>query len=305
MSSNRVTVILNASSGRQRGDDTAEEIRSAFEARGVTPEMVVVKRGTSIEKAAKEARDGPSEVVVVAGGDGTICGVASALAGSDKLFGIIPAGTFNYFGRSLDLPEDVQQAVETIVGGKTRKSSVATINDTVFLNNASLGAYAAILQTREGIYKRWGRSRFAAYWSVIKALATLRSPLKITLTVDGEEFRYRTPLVFAINNAFQLDQMGLGGRECIEAGQLVVMVAPNTNRLGLLWNAARLAVGMAKKETDYHMHCGTEIDIKMKRHSRPVARDGELGRMRGPLKLRIQRDALNLIVPADLDREVR
>jgi diacylglycerol kinase family enzyme len=129
--------------------------------------------------------------------------------------------------------------------------------------------------------------------------------LRITLTVDGAQHTYRTPLVFAINNAFQLDQMGLGGRECIEAGKLVVMVAPNTSRFGLLWNAAMLAFGMAKKETDYHMHCGTEIDIEMRRKSRPVARDGELGRMKGPLKLRIQRDALNLIVPADLDREVR
>ena len=306
MKPEQVVVILNKGSGRQDGTERKSRISDKFKSHGIETHFVEFSPGSDLVKITrKAAQDWPDATIVASGGDGTICGVAAGMVGQSNQMGIIPSGTFNYFARSLNMPETVEEAVDVIAHGKTRATDVSTINDKVFLNNASIGAYAAILQTREGIYQRWGRSRVAAYWSVVKALATLRSPLKLTVTVDGKSFKHRTPLVFVLSNAFQLNQMGLSGEDCIADGGMVLLVAPDTNRWGLFKHAAALGLGLAKRKTDYEMHCGNEIDLEMPHRSRPVARDGELAKMRGPFKLRMKRAALTLIVPPEATDTVR
>lgn len=306
MKPDSVIVILNKGSGLKDGQDRKEKISERFRHHGLETKFIEFEPGQDLKMIArKAAEEAPRAAIVASGGDGTICGVSAGLVGSENRMGIIPSGTFNYFARSLDLPETVEEAVDVIALGKTRPTDISTINDEVFLNNASIGAYAAILQTREGIYDRWGRSRFAAYWSVVKALATLRAPLRLTVTVDGKLFQHRTPIVFAISNAFQLKEMGLSGGGCISDGNMVLLIAPDTNRWGLLKHALAIAIGIAKRETDYEMHCGNKITFEMPHRTRPVARDGELAKMKGPYHLRRQRGALNLIVPHDLDEVTR
>lgn len=306
MKPEHVIIILNNGSGLEDGPERKAKIADRFKHHGIPASFVTFDPGADLEKTARDtAAKSPNSTIVASGGDGTISGVAAGLAGLPNQFGIIASGTFNYFARSLNLPETVEEAIDVIARGKIRPTGIAMINDKVFLNNASIGAYAAILQTREGIYKRWGRSRVAAYWSVVKALATLRAPLKLTVTYDGKSFSHRTPIVFAISNAFQLNQMGLSGEDCIANGGMVLLIAPDTDRWGLFKHAAALALGVAKRQTDYQMHCSTEFTLEMSYKSRAVARDGELARMKGPFKLSMQPNALNLIVPESFDEPVR
>tara|TARA_R110000765_G_scaffold41766_5_gene88756 strand:+ start:1144 stop:2064 length:921 start_codon:yes stop_codon:yes gene_type:complete len=306
MKPQHVIIILNNGSGLEDGPERKAKIAERFEHHGIPASFVTFDPGADLEKIAKDtALKSPNSTIIASGGDGTISGVSAGLAGLPNQFGMIASGTFNYFARSLNLPETVEEAIDVIARGKIRPTGIAMINDKVFLNNASIGAYAAILQTREGIYKRWGRSRVAAYWSVVKALATLRAPLKLTVTYDGKSFNHRTPIVFAISNAFQLNQMGLSGEDCIANGGMVLLIAPDTNRWGLLKHAAALAFGVAKRQTDYQMHCSSEFTLEMSHKSRAVARDGELARMNGPFKLSMRPNALNLIVPEAFDEPVR
>ncbi len=302
MKPERVIVIMNKGSGRQDGQSRIEKISTRFADHGIQVDFIEFKPGDKLQKVAFDAaKRSPEATIIACGGDGTISGVATGLSGTGSQMGIIPAGTFNYYARSLDLPEVVEDAVDVIAQGHTRPTDLAKINDQVFLNNASIGAYAAILQTREGIYKKWGRSRAIAYWSVVKALATLRAPLRLTVTVDGKSFNHRTPMVFAVSNAFQLHEMGLSGEDVIAHGGMVLLIAPDTNRWGLLKHALAIALGIARQKTDYEMHCGNEITLEMPHRARPVARDGELTSMKGPFKLYITRQALNLIVPKAAD----
>ena len=306
MKPQHVIIILNNGSGLEDGPERKAKIAERFEHHGIPASFVTFDPGADLEKIAKDtALKSPNSTIIASGGDGTISGVSAGLAGLPNQFGMIASGTFNYFARSLNLPETVEEAIDVIARGKIRPTGIAMINDKVFLNNASIGAYAAILQTREGIYKRWGRSRVAAYWSVVKALATLRAPLKLTVTYDGKSFNHRTPIVFAISNAFQLNQMGLSGEDCIANGGMVLLIAPDTNRWGLFKHAAALAFGVAKRQTDYQMHCSSEFTLEMSHKSRAVARDGELARMNGPFKLSMRPNALNLIVPEAFDEPVR
>ena len=305
MSPKRAIVILNHGSGRQDGEQAEATIRNAFARHGVTAKFIYIDKRNAPANAAREALSAGDGLIAVAGGDGTISGVSAAMVGQDRPLGIIPQGTFNYFARSMGIPEDLEKAVDLIATGQSRPIHVATINGETFLNNASIGAYPAILKTREGIYRRWGRSRIAAYWSVIKALIGFRTTLKLTIAVDGIQRTLHTPLVFAVNNAFQLDQMGLDGQDCIARGDMVLLVAPDTYRFGLLRHAVALAIGTAKPHTDYEMLCGSEIEIHMKQRKRYVARDGEVAVMAGPYRLSRATSPIHIFVPDAAKESVR
>ena len=298
-------MILNRGSGRQRGEDRATLIKRAFAALQINVQIFSFRKGRSLKSAVEDALKSGATTIVAAGGDGTICGVAQHIADRNVVLGILPLGTFNYFARSLDLPEDIDGAAAVIAQGNAAGVRLARINDRVFLNNASIGAYAAILETREGVYKRWGRSRFAAYWSVLKTLATFRAPLAIDVDVDGETHRFRTSIAFAINNAFQLDQMGIEGRDCIEQGKLVLLIAPDTTRLGLMKHAVSLALRTARPQMDYKMYCGREITIRTRKNERLVARDGEKERQKGPFRLSLDTTPQQVLMPATAASTVR
>jgi hypothetical protein len=86
---------------------------------------------------------------------------------------------------------------------------------------------------------------------------------------------------------------------------MVLLVAPDTSRLGLLRHAAALALGIARPETDYEMLCGSKIIIHMRRKKRSVARDGEISTMAGPFRLANSTSPLKIFVPKAAVPETR
>ena len=86
---------------------------------------------------------------------------------------------------------------------------------------------------------------------------------------------------------------------------MVLLVAPDTYRFGLLRHAVALATGRAKHHTDYEMLCGSEIEIRMKQRKRYVARDGEIAVMRGPYRLARASSPIHIFVPSTTGKTVR
>lgn len=301
MANPEICIILNAGSGKRDAKSQPEAISAAFAALGSACTIKLVENGADIEARTRAAVAEGFTTIVAAGGDGTICGVASALRGNKTVMGILPLGTFNYFARSLDLPMDLDPAVKVIVDAHSRALRIATVNDQVFLNNASLGAYPAILETREDIYKVWGRSRVAAYWAVVKALSTVRPPLRLRITADGQTRTVRTPLVFVVNNAYQLTQLDVEGADHIEDGKLVVFVAPDVGRVEMIRIAALIALGRGLPKWKFAVFGGADILIerlgRRVGHRQTVARDGERARLAGPFHLRVVENALTVLVP--------
>jgi YegS/Rv2252/BmrU family lipid kinase len=298
-----ICVILNVGSGKPDAKSQPESIRDAFAAHGAEITLKVLNEGSRLVDETKKSLDEGYKTIVAGGGDGTICSVAQCLSAGKTIMGILPLGTFNYFARSLNIPPEIEAAAKVIVDGHSMPLRVASVNDRMFLNNASLGVYPAILEKREEIYRRWGRSQIAAYWAVIETLLTLRRPLRLKLTVDGKTQDVRTPLVFIVNNAFQLQQMSLKGTETIEAGELAMFIAPDTNRLGMIRLAVEVALGHAASAENFEMLGGKDIVIestdRVKRNTHTIAKDGERERMQGPFRVRVVQNALRVLVPTE------
>lgn len=295
--SNQILVIINAGSGKKSGDAKhAALIERIKDHDRVT--IAQLSPGADITEHAAQGVAQGYGTIVAAGGDGTISGVCAALSGTDVKLGVIPLGTFNFFARSLGIPQDPDDAWDVIRTGHSRTVSIGEINGQRFINNASIGAYATVLKVRESVYDRWGRSRLTAYWSVIKAMLTLYRSLRMRITVDGVTHDVRSPMAFAAVRPYQLEEYGLPGAQIIRGGALVVYLAPKGGRLNLLWTALKVLRRNVQRNEDYAMLTGREIVIETFRRQRLVAWDGERSRMRDPFHFKMLQDDLTVIVPA-------
>jgi diacylglycerol kinase family enzyme len=293
----RMLVVVNARSGRLAPGQKITALQAAFSRHGPSPEIRVVRRAGLIAEAVADGVRAGFGTIAVGGGDGTLCAAAAPLAGTDRRMGVLPFGTFNHFARSLGIPPAIGEAVAVLVQGHERRVSVVEVNGRIFLNNASLGIYARVLEQRERLYGSWGRSRLAAHLSVLLSLAHARTPLSLRATVDGVTRRRRTPMVFLANNSFQLAEFGLAGAECLERERLALYVAPDCGRLALLALATRLALGRLRPERDFELFCGEEVTVETSRPRRHVMRDGERERLFAPYRFRRRRDALRVLAP--------
>ncbi|MGZ9809730.1 diacylglycerol/lipid kinase family protein [Pseudoroseicyclus sp. H15] len=292
------TLIANAKSGR-RDRERLDALRKMLtEQLGAELEYRPVQ-GDEIGEAAKAARDIGRGTVFAAGGDGTLSGIADVLKGSDVAMAPLPMGTFNFFARGLDIPEGDEAAVTALAKGNVRDFPVGEINGRVFLNNASLGVYPAILRARETVYQNWGRSRVAAYWSVLKILARPGHGMKLEVELDGQKQRIVTPMVFVGSNPFQLRIFHLDGAELPETGKLAFYYGESTGRFAMLRTAVWLGLKAARRGHEFAMLSGREIKVNVagSRKKLVVALDGERFHFETPVTMRLLEHSLKVVVP--------
>ncbi|QUS35804.1 diacylglycerol/lipid kinase family protein [Falsirhodobacter algicola] len=294
-----ICVIANPRSGRNSQD--AQAIHAAMEVFG-TATLRHWQDGEDMKDAVRRAVDDGFTTIVAAGGDGTVMGVANALVHGDANLAVLPLGTFNYYARGLQLPQDPRAAAQAILNGHPHRISVGAVNGTVFLNNASLGIYPAILKQRESVYERFGRRRIAAHWSVLKTFMRYRKPWRVTLSMNGRTQTVSTPLIFVARSAYQLERFGLPGAAEISDDDLVLFIAQAEGRLALLKTTWRLCTRKVALNRDVTLLHADSFTIDTRKSSLLAAYDGEKSRMPTPIRFEILRDALSIILPDAADR---
>ncbi|TMV94845.1 hypothetical protein FGG78_01600 [Thioclava sp. BHET1] len=296
-----IAVIGNPSSGRNSRDEDA--VGAALKAFGPGAELYRWSPETDIAHTVERALADGAELIVAAGGDGTAMAVAQSMLGQSVPMAVLPLGTFNFFARGLRLSEDPVQAAQAIRDGTPRSIHVGQVNKRVFLNNASLGIYPAILKAREDIYARWGRRRVVAHWSVIKTFLRFQRPMNLRITADGDIRNYRTPLVFVARSAYQLELFGLRGAGAISDDHFAVLVAKGGSRADLFRLAARLVMSDAREGRDYELIRARDVSISTGRRRALLAFDGEKSFERSPFHFEMSSDLLNIVQPVPEDAE--
>jgi diacylglycerol kinase family enzyme len=291
-------VLLNPAAGARAvgREEAGPRIETAFRAAGVGVTVELV-HGRHIAVRARRAAESQADVVVAAGGDGTVRAVAGALAGGPKPLGVLPLGTWNHFARDLGLPLDLDAAVRVIAAGHTRAVDAAEVNGHTFVNNSSIGVYPVIVEEREALRLRTPGGKWLALVAALRAVVR-RWPL-LTLRVDmtGQEVRSVTPLLFVGNNCYEPALRELGKRARLDRGELCFHLVKSTRRFAMAWLALRSLFHRLTTDEQFETRCVPELWVESKRRRLRVALDGDLVTLRPPLHYRSRPGALRVFVP--------
>jgi len=163
------------------------------------PQWVETSKDDPGPGQARAALDGGADAVLVWGGDGTMIGVAGALAGSDVPLGILPGGTANLLARNLGIPLDVGAAARVALGGDARRIDLLDVDlgdgaRRVSAVMTGTGWDAEMMAAPEARKRRFGWGAYA-----IEGARGLRmKPMDLRISVDGgpeEQVTGRTVLV--------------------------------------------------------------------------------------------------------------
>jgi diacylglycerol kinase family enzyme len=174
---------------------------------------------------------------------------------------------------------------------------VGEVNGRVFINNSSLGLYPQIVAHREKQQEQLARGKWAAFiWAMLGALR--RFPfLDLRITLEGKQLVRRTAFLFVGNNEYQINGFNLGGRKCIDRGNLGLYLTHRTGRFGLFRLGFHALFGRVEQAEDFDAFCVQEATIEARRPRLLVATDGEVTSLETPLYYRVRPRALRVMVP--------
>ncbi len=212
-------LIINLKSGGGK----AERFDLAAQARRRGIEPVVLQPGDDLLELAESAIARGAKVVGMAGGDGSQALVATVAARRDIAHVCVPAGTRNHFALDLGLDrDDVVGALDAFTDGVERRIDLACVNDRVFVNNASLGVYAKVVQSdayRDAKLETWTGM-------LPDLLGPDAEPIDLQFTAPDGSRCDDAPLVLVSNNPYRLASLaGAGTRERIDTGLLGILAA--------------------------------------------------------------------------------
>lgn len=287
-SRSKLKAFLNSACGN------AEAARDALAKAGIEFEAVEPRE---IESRLKQAIDHGTKRILVAGGDGTIATAAALVAKTDVELAILPGGTLNHFAKDHGIPTDLGKAALVAGSGDVVGADIGYVNDWVFLNTSSIGAYVSFVRDRERFEKRLGYS-IASVIAFTRMLSEIRT-FTVTLEVEGAKKSYRASLVFIGVGERELQLPILGSRVKNGKRGLHVMIVQGGRKARLFAVAlAAIAKGTRQAELlpEFDDFLVESCRIDLTRPYTTIGLDGELKKMQTPLDYRIERDALQLIV---------
>jgi YegS/Rv2252/BmrU family lipid kinase len=293
-----VQLIINGKAGRMAASESRDKLKASIKAIYPEAETTFTTEGDDVRKLVREAVQRGSTLVIAGGGDGTVNAVASAVAGTDTILGILPLGTLNHFGKDLGIPMELKAAIGNLGSGRSIAVDVGEVNGQIFVNNSGLGLYPTIVRLREKRQAR-GASKWVA--AAVAALRALRHyhRLALQVTANGKELLRRSSIVFLGNNEYSIDGLNIGTRAQLDAGLLCLYITKETSRLKLLRLTLSALMGKLQKNRDYDKILTREVWIRSKHPTLNVSIDGEVMRLAPPLHYRIRPKALWVIVPGE------
>lgn len=292
----KVSLIVNRGGGSS-GQEEAERLRELFRARSIEPDLVVAEPDDLETVCREAAKSGDCDLVVAAGGDGTIGTAAAALADTGRPLGVVALGTLNHFARDAGIPLDPEQAVDVICAGHQRRVDLAEVNGRIFVNNSAVGLYPDMVRFRDETQARTGRSKRLAMLSAsLRALRSFRRR-RLWISAEGLETPVRTPLLFVGNNRYQVNLLGLGRREALDQGELCLYAVRARSRAHMFWAGIRGIFGKLDQQRDFITAYVSEAEISANQAALVLSLDGETVTLPTPLCYRIRPGALTLIVP--------
>jgi diacylglycerol kinase family enzyme len=279
------------------GGGKVERFALEEEARRRGVRAVVLRRGDDLRALAEQAIVDGADVIGMAGGDGSQALVADVARQHDLPFVCVPAGTRNHFALDLGLDrENVAAALDAYGTAVERRIDLALLGDRVFVNNASLGVYATVVQSD-------------AYRNA--KLATTAQLLPDLLGPDAQRFdlRFAGPdgadapsadVVLVSNGVYRLDRLnGFGTRQRMDAGVLGVVTVSVDRARDLPALISAEATGRIAHFQGYREWTAPAFEVRSDDDLIDVGVDGEALALPPPLVFRSLPGALRVRTPVD------
>lgn len=214
--------IVNPISGNGRHNLTASAFRTFFPRADFDITVSYTKhKGHAIELAENAITKKP-DYVIACGGDGTINEVASCLVNSNIKLGIIPVGSGNGLASNLEIPKEIEKALEIIKKGNVSFIDVGTVNDQYFFSNMGIGIDAMIIK----MYERGGKRTL---WAYIRAAlsSSFKFKPKRTMLAYGNRLMNDEPFLLFISNSNEMGyNMSLTPKASLTDGFLDLFIVP-------------------------------------------------------------------------------
>jgi diacylglycerol kinase family enzyme len=286
----RPVLLMNPRSGGGKSErfHLVEECR----ARGIEP--IVLAPGDDLTQLAENAILRGADAIGMAGGDGSQALVAEVASRSDIPQVVVPAGTRNHFALDLGLDRaNVVGALDAFAEAIERRVDLASVNGRVFVNNASLGLYAKIVQSPD--YRDAKLQTAAAVLPDLLGPGAEPLPLRF-IAPDGKKHE-TAHVIIVSNDPYQLDEPGgRGTRERLDLGLLGVLAATISSASDAQRLVALDAVGEIRRFPGWQEWTTTRFEIDS---DGPVeiGLDGEALTMEPPLVFETLPGALRIRLP--------
>lgn len=254
--------------------------------------QVRVEYTRGLEHAAELAREaaGRGDVVVVVGGDGMVGTLAGALAGTDGLLGIVPAGRGNDFARQLGLPTEPEALAAVLRDGPAREVDVIDANGTVVAGSIYMGVDA--LANAYINRARYLPAKVTYYVGPLRAFMVWRGA-GYHITIDGETRAEQGDTVVVANSQFYGYGRQIAPDARIDDGMLDIVLIKHVPKWLFFTVMRELAQGTHVRRPEVEVLRGREVRVEADREV-TIGGDGEvIGTL--PATMRVLPGALRVL----------
>lgn len=285
-------MVVNPISGTRSKAGLDEKVRAYLAPYGIEVTTCTTSfAGHATEICRRAVADGV-DIVISAGGDGTVNEIASAIAHSPVTMGILPLGSGNGLARSLGIPQDVDEALKIIAGGHFIKCDRGLVNGTPFYCTFGVGFDAAV---SEKFASRKRRGRISYIQSVFQEFLKYRSQ-PYGISVNGSIITDRAFLVAVCNASQYGNNAYIAPKAKVTDGLLDLIVIHDGNPISTVKVGVDLLTGFIDKNTRIETFSIKEAVIE-RLEDGPVHLDGDPGRMGLRLEVRCDAGALRIFTP--------
>lgn len=294
MTQRRILVIFNPNAGKKAGlsTNTTDEadLRRALADYRLDAEVFVSPDQDAAVRRVRAAVAEGYDVVAAAGGDGTVHCVAFELRGTSTALGILPAGTAMNVARSLGIPRELDAAAQLLGSDEVRAIDVGWARDRPFLEMASIGLNAEVLEIAE---KAEG-GRLRAVLRLIREAVNSR-PTRVLLELDGREIRTRALGLAVAVGPYAGVGITVAPEARLDDGKLDVVVFEGFRRLELIRHLIAAAGGRRAKRR-VTTHRATQVHVATRRPLSIRIDSADAGMT--PIELRVKPGHLRVVAPS-------
>jgi diacylglycerol kinase family enzyme len=258
-------------------------------------EVILLEPGLDLAQLARDAVSRGADCLGMAGGDGSQALVASIAIESGLPFVCISAGTRNHFALDLGFDkEDPRKGMVALREGVQRHVDYATVGDRLFVNNVSLGIYAAIVQ-EDG------------YRDAKVETSMTKLPEMLGRRAEPFDLQFETPdgrlvdgafLILVSNNPYVMGpSLDISQRRAMDTGTLGVFAVAAESGVAAGRLVARASIGRGTRDPDLHQFDVTSFEVRSRGGHAFAGVDGESLDLPTPLEFRSHPGGLRILVP--------